>query len=175
MFRWLVLCLFSAALIGTGRAAPVPLPQVADRATWVTVTTADLDGDGRPDKIVGYPSGIPGAYRKIAVESASGGSLLQQSDESNYYAVLVADLGGKYPLLVLGTPFGNWLQLEAFIYQPRNQRMEPVRWDDDAFVVGRQPRVNPETQTLVVYTERGYIAYRFRSGRLHPVTQNGSP
>lgn len=166
---WVLVIALLGAIIGRempGRAYTA-LPEVPLERDCVTLERVDLDGDGKEDWVLGQPAAPQGAYRCIAVRSgATGATLLDVRDESFYYEVKVAPVSAPYPILIIGSPSGNWLKLEAFRYDTTEGRLRPLKWDREPFVIGRKVEVDPSRANIAVWTERGVVTYRFHLGAL---------
>lgn len=143
---------------------PTDLPRGQKEPTEVLLYKADFDGDRKQDSVWGERTAVPNAYRTIIVKSATARRLMSVSEPSFFYETLVAQPGSPYPVLIVGSPFGNWLKISGFMYSPATKRMEPLKWDEDEYVVGRGVHIDPTTSDIVMWTERGKVSFRFEQG-----------
>lgn len=117
----------------------IPASPVQD-GNWRFVTSADFDGDGRPDTVQGKVTDYLDVYSRIRVKAATGATLLDIVDQSLFYEVRTGKIAAPLPILLVGAPSGNWLQIEAFIYQPAAGAMQHLSWDGEPWIRGRQPQ-----------------------------------
>lgn len=132
---------------------------------WVTLARADFDGDRNDDLVLGQKTTYPDAYGpRILVRTTSGDTLLELSDESLFYLVTVAPWPS--PILVVGSPDGNWLRVQAFMFRPQTRKMQTLKWDHRGYVRGREVQVDPTSGVISMWTEGGKMSFRFKDGVL---------
>lgn len=145
---------------------PLGLSLDPQNSAEVLLHKADFDGDGKEDSVWGERTAVSDAYRTITVRSATARTLMSISEPSFFYETLVAQPGSPYPILITGTPFGNWLKVSGFMYDPETKRMTPIKWDEQDYVIGRGVHVDPTTGDLAMWTERGKASFHFEQGEL---------
>lgn len=142
------------------------------------VLTADLEGDGKVDRIVAPKArgNAPKDAPAIRVESASGQVILDlAADGPPYTGVALADVGAPTKALIARKSGGSGGEgLEAYVYDPSQGRMVRLNWGDKKFEFGFLT-VNQEERSIAVghkmYDYAGhvqYTSYSFRGARLEP-------
>jgi len=146
------------------------------------ILTADFDGDGRADAVVGRRD-RPRFYQTLRVVGADGRVLLDlasylgpQLSAGVIASVWAADVGGPRPVLLVGDIGGSGGQgLTAFAYSPDQRQMAPVSWDGEPQEWGFAS-LDPATHTAIIahrtydyVRHMQYVAYTWRDGRLGAV------
>lgn len=149
----------------------------AEQADWRFIASADFDGDGRVDAVLGKMADAVDAYSRIQVKAATGRILLDMIDPSLFYEVQVGTISAPLPILLVGTPSGNWLGIEAFIYEQKSAAMQPLRWNGKARLRGRKPWFDEDRLVIWVWVERSgraeRVPYQFQKGELVPAQMQG--
>lgn len=162
--------LLAVTLLGLFFAGGSMLAHSVEEGAWHLVLSTDFDGDGQDDSVLGKATDYPNVYSRVRVEAAAGATLLDTTDQSLFYEVQAGRITAPFPILLVGSPSGNWLQIETFMYQPMLRSMRRLSWDGEPWVRGRQPLINENDSAIAVWVEwRGQearVTYRYVAGQL---------